>query len=175
MADCLITKSRALPCKDAQGGIKSIMFANFDDYGFTTSGGTISGLGTLDVVYKYAVKLASSTNTFQQDVQSAPEAGTTAFQQVLNVALPKLSADIANELKLMAYGRPIIFIELTDGTVLLMGKEGGSDITGGTLVSGGVMADMQGFTATFTAMERDNVGFLSPTAITALKALISED
>lgn len=53
----------------------------------------------------------------------------------------------------MAYGRPHIFIETFDGSLLLVGREHGGEVTGGTAVTGTAMGDMNGYTLTFTANE----------------------
>ena len=36
----------------------------------------------------------------------------------------------------------------------MVGLQNGADVTGGTIVTGGVMGDMSGYTLTLTAMEK---------------------
>ena len=53
MAYCPITAGRLLNnCKNQRGGIKNLYFANYDNYGFVTTGQTVSDLGTLTEVFK---------------------------------------------------------------------------------------------------------------------------
>ena len=53
----------------------------------------------------------------------------------------------------MAYGRPHVFVETFDGSVLCVGREHGAEVTGGTAVTGTAMGDLQGYTLTLTANE----------------------
>ena len=46
-----------------------------------------------------------------------------------------------------------------------MGLENGSEVSGGTIVTGAAMADLSGYTLTFTAQEKKPANFVdSPTA-----------
>ena len=62
------------------------------------------------------------------------------------------------EIKLLNRGRAHYVVELyPDGTgttkYLLIGKENGAEITGGTIVTGAAAGDLQGFTLTAVASE----------------------
>ena len=174
---CDITKGKnQLVCKDAVSGIKAIYLANYDDYEFVTSstesGHTMTDLGTLTEVFKYELK--NSANTFQQDITSNRDNGTTFFQQVVNFTLTKLSAQMEFQIKMAAYGRPQIFVELNSGQFFLMGIEHGCEIAGNTQV-GGTMDSLNGYVLTATAMERDPIFYLDSATVTALLALVSAD
>ena len=88
-----------------------------------------------------------------QTITASRENGTVFFSQALSLTLPKLSADDSKELKLLAYGRPHIVVVDYNGNALLLGREHGCDVTGGTLVSGAAMGDLIGYTIEFTAEE----------------------
>lgn len=158
---CELTTGRLKPCKDAVGGIRKIHFVDFGDLGdvtlasdsdstnpdnVTDIGGTAGAL----TYHTYDVKGNSSLET---NIQSSLENGTTFFEQVLNITLHKLSKEDNKELKLMAYGRPHVFVETFDGSLLLVGREHGAEVTGGTAVTGTAMGDLQGYTLTLTANE----------------------
>ena len=65
----------------------------------------------------------------------------------------------------MAFGRPHVFVETFDGQVLLVGREHGAEVTGGTAVTGTAMGDLQGYTLTLTANETTMPNFVEgPTA-----------
>ena len=49
------------------------------------------------------------------------------------------------------------------GNLLLAGLEHGCDVTGGTVVTGGAMGDMSGYTLSFTGMERFPANFINKT------------
>ena len=150
---CDISAGRTLECKDNVGGLKNVYFANYGAVSASLSADD-SILGTeftADVFYKYELK---GTSSLTQNIQSSRENGTTAFEQVLELTLPKLSATDNQAIKLLAFGRPHIVVEDYNGNFFLVGREHGADVTGGTIVTGSAMGDLSGYTLTFTAMER---------------------
>jgi hypothetical protein len=174
---CDITKCKnQLVCKDGISGLKAIYLANYDDYGFsgtsTESGHTLTSIGTLAEVFKYELK--NSANTFQQDITSSRDNGTTFFQQVVNFTLTKLSAEMEYQVKMAAYGRPQIFVEMNSGQFFLMGLAHGCEIAGNSQV-GGTMDSLNGYVMSATAMEKDPIWYLNNTTIAAMLALVSVD
>lgn len=149
---CDLTGGRLRPCKDVVGGIRQIHFVDYGDLTGVT-------LGTNDEVtditgnftyHTYDVKGNSSLET---NITSSIDNGTTFFEQVVNLTFPKLTKEDNKELKLMAYGRPYVFIETYNGGVMLVGRENGADVTAGTAVTGAAMGDLNGYTLTLTANE----------------------
>jgi len=159
---CDLTKGRALPCRESVGGIRAVYFVDFGDLGSITltsaTDDTISDMDGTFSAYKYELKGASSV---EQTINASRENGTVFFDQAVNLTLPQLSKEDNNELKLMAYGRPHIIVEDYNGNAYLVGRENGADVTGGTIVSGGAMGDLSGYTLTFNAMERTAANFIS--------------
>lgn len=161
---CDLTKGRVEPCKDVVGGIKNVYFTDFGDFGTVTQDADdqITDMTGTFVAYKYELKGNSS---FEQTVTSSRENGTTFFEQTLNLTLHKLSKADNKEIKLLAYGRPHIAVEDYNGNVFVMGLEHGSEVTGGTIVTGAAMGDLSGYTLTFSAQEVKPANFVdSPTA-----------
>lgn len=151
---CDISAGRALPCKDGIGGIKNVYFANYGAISVSEEADD-SILGTAftgDQFYKYDINNGASSLT--QNIQSNRENGTTAFEQVLELTLPRLSKEDNLQVKLLAFGRPHIVVEDYSGNFWLVGKENGADVTGGSIVTGAAMGDLAGYTLTFTAVER---------------------
>lgn len=172
---CDITKGKIeLACKNGISGIKAIYLANYDDYSFVTesvsSGHTLTDLGTLSTVFKYELKNAG--NTFDQNITSNRDNGTTFFEQVLNFILTRLSKEMEFQIKMMAWGRPQVFVELNSGQIFLMGKDRGCEITGKSGV-GGTLDSLNGYTLTATGMEKEPIFYLVDSEITALKTLVS--
>ena len=149
---CDLTGGRAKPCKDAVGGIRQIHFVDFGDLGAVTLGSNdeVTDMAGTFTYYTYDVKGNSSLET---NITTSLENGTTFFEQVVNLTLHKLTKEDNKELKLMAFGRPHVFVETFDGSVILVGKEHGAEVTGGTMVTGTAMGDLQGYTLTLTANE----------------------
>ena len=164
---CDITDGRLLPCKDTVGGLKNVYFINYDTADdFTESADdTIASTefsGT--TAYQYALK---GTSSLTQNITSSRENGTTFFEQVLELTLPKLSTADNKEIKLLAFGRPRIVVEDYNGNFFVVGREHGADVTGGTVVTGAAMGDLSGYTLTFTGMEKKPANFISGDFVTA--------
>ena len=160
---CNLSLGRKEPCKDVVGGIRAVYFTDFGDLGTVTeTNDEITDLSGTFNAYKYEVKGNSS---FEQNITSSRENGTTFFEQTLNLTLHKLSKEDNKELKLLAYGRPHVAVEDYNGNVFLMGLEHGADVSGGTIVTGAAMGDLSGYTLTLSAMEVKPANFVaSPTA-----------
>jgi hypothetical protein len=160
---CDLTRGRKEPCKDVVGGIRSVYFTDFGDYGTVTqTDDEITDMSGTFTAFKYELKGNSS---FEQAVTSSRENGTTFFDQTLNITFKKLSKEDNKEIKLLAYGRPHIAVEDYNGNVFVMGLEHGAEVTGGTIVTGAAMADLSGYTLTFNAQELKPANFVdSPTA-----------
>lgn len=157
---CDLTRNRTLECKDAVGGIKTVYFFDYGDIDITydsTNTDVIDNLGTTPEYFQYDLK---GTNSFEQNIVSSRENGTTFFEQTLNLTLTKLTKEDHKELKLMSYGRPHIVVHDYNGNAFLMGAEHGCEVTGGTIVTGTAMGDLSGYTLTLTATEQLPANFL---------------
>jgi hypothetical protein len=159
---CSLTLGRIEPCKDQVGGLNAIYFINelnlaqlsYD----TADTDVIDQLATTAVsAYKYDLK---GTSNFEQNITSSRENGTTFFEQVLNVVLKKQDADTHKEVKLLAWAKPVIVVEDNNGNAWVMGLEHGSEVTGGSIVTGSAFGDLTGYNITLTANERVPSNFL---------------
>jgi hypothetical protein len=156
-----LSLGRLKPCKDSVGGIKNIYFINYGDidglvYNVTDTD-VIDTLGVGVSAYKYEVHFSSS---FTQNIQSSSENGTTAFEQSLELTLPRLTKEDHKEIKLLAWGHPHVVIEDQNGQFYVAGLLNGMEVTGGTIVTGQAMGDLSGYTLTLTGMERTPANFL---------------
>ena len=160
---CNLSLFRTEPCKDSVGGLTKIWFVNYDDdlYGNLTFDATntdaIESVSGTPSAYEYDIKGNSS---FTQNIQSSRENGTTVFEQVLELTLHKLSIADHKELKLLSFGRPHVIIEDNNGNYFLAGAKHGMDVSGGTIVTGGAMGDLSGYTLTLTGMEQVPANFM---------------
>jgi hypothetical protein len=155
-------------CKDSVGGLKNVYFVNYGDVtGYTydaTNTDVIDAVVGTPSAYKYELKGAS---TFTQNINSSRENGTTFFEQVLELTFKKLTPKDNKELKLMAYGRPQVIIEDNNGNFFYAGLQHGMDVTGGTIVTGGAMGDLSGYTLTLTGQEKVPANFIGDTLTAA--------
>jgi hypothetical protein len=165
---CTLNLGRKEPCKDVVGGIRAVYFTDFGDFGTVTvnddtqTDNNITDMSGTFTAFKYEVKGNSS---FEQNITSSRENGTTFFEQTLNLTLHKLTKEDNKELKLIAFGRPHVAVEDYNGNVFIMGLEHGADVSGGTIVTGAAMGDLSGYTLTLSAMEVKPANFIdSPTS-----------
>ena len=163
-----LSLGRLKPCKDSVGGLKAVYFINYGELGPITFDSSdtdvIDSIGTGVSCYKYDVHFSSSLT---QNIQSSMENGTVAFEQVVELSMPRLSKEDNKEIKLISYGHPHIVVEDQNGSFFLAGTVNGMEVTGGTIVTGTAMGDMSGYTLTLTGMERTPANFLASDLATA--------
>jgi len=152
---CNLTIGRNEPCKDSIGGLDSVYFVNYTSGSLATSSqangdALIESLPAALTVYEYQLKGNSS---YTETVNSSRDNGTTFFSQELVLNLKKLTNEMTTQLKLMAYGRPQIFVHTSAGDTLLVGQREGADVTGGTIQTGAALGDLYGYSVTFTGLE----------------------
>lgn len=159
---CDIATGRLEPCKDSVGGINAVYFVNYGQLGAITYSATdldvIDSITGTPSAYKFDVRGSSS---YTENIQSSRENGTTAFEQVLELSLKKITKEDQNTIKLLAFGRPHIIIEDNNGNAFISGLLHGADVTGGTVVTGTAMGDMSGYTLSFTGMEKIPSNFIN--------------
>ena len=169
-----LSLGRLKPCKDTVGGIKNIYFVDYGDFtGIvynSTDTDVIDDLAASFSAYKYEVHFSSS---FTQNIQSSMENGTTAFEQVLEVTLPKLTKEDHKELKLISFGHPHVIVEDQNGSFFVAGLLNGMSVTGGTIVTGLNMGDLSGYTLTLTGMEKVPANFLDTNIVDAGGTIVS--
>jgi hypothetical protein len=151
---CALTAGYTLACKDSVGGIKKIYLDNFSDvsYGSETDGDIATATGGF-----FEFELPMNTAQFTETVTSSIENGTTFYQTELTIVLPKLTASLRNELKLMAQAKLALIAVDRNGTQWILGLENGVYLTTGTSATGTAMGDLNGMTLTFTSMEKSPI------------------
>jgi hypothetical protein len=151
---CALTAGYSLACKDSVGGLKKVYLENFADitYGAVTAGVISTITGSM-----YLYELPMNTAQFTETVTSSVENGTTFYQTELTIVLPKLTAVLRNELKLLAQAKLAVVAEDRNGTKWVLGLENGCYLTTGTSATGTAMGDLNGMTLTFTSMEKDPI------------------
>jgi len=167
---CNLTTGRLDNCTDSIGGLDYVEFADYDSTMATSAsyavGDTdvITDFGVTPTWYKY--ELNSTANSYIENVNSDMDAGTTFYEQVLSLSLQKLDKTSHKELKLVTYGRPQVRITDRNGNKFLMGLTRGAKVTGGTIGTGGDLAEFTGYTLTMTGREPLPANFLSGSAAT---------
>tara|TARA_B100001057_G_C22614955_1_gene858056 strand:- start:293 stop:814 length:522 start_codon:yes stop_codon:yes gene_type:complete len=161
---CLLTKGRALPCRDSVGGLKSAYLVSYGTLGaLTVSSGKVTAMAGSPTVMKYDLKGNSS---LEQTITGSTENGTVFYEQTLNLTLTKQQKESQEEIKLVAQNRPHIFVEDYNGNYFLVGAVHGADLNAGTISSGAAMGDLSGYTLTFSAQETIPAYFVDSTVVT---------
>ena len=169
---CNLTTGRAIPCKDAVGGLTAVYFMDFGDMtGYTLDATTnkITAVAGTPTAYKFDLK--NNASTFEQTPNVSRDNGTVFYTQTLNLTMTKLDALTNKALKLIAYGRPQVIVSDRNGNFFLMGAKWGAEVSGGSVVTGGAMGDLTGYTLTLTGEEYDMAYFFNAADETALAAL----
>ena len=170
---CLLTSGRALGCKSSVGGLKAVYFADYGTLGTTTIvDGEITAITGTPVFFKFDLK---GSSTLEQTITSSRENGTTFTTQALNLTLPILDKATQEQIKLLSVARPIVVVEDYNSNFILLGKDNGTEVVSGTIVSGAAMGDMSGFTLSMEAMESDPAFFVTSTIVTALESATQID
>ena len=172
---CDITLGRIEPCKDSVSGLKNCYFVNFGKITGVTYNATNTDVidavtGTSLNAYKYELK---GTNSLDQTITSSRENGTTFFELSLKLNLKKLTAVDHKQIKLLAYGRPQVIVEMNNGNLFLCGLEYGMELTTGNITSGTNLGDASGYTLEFKGMEKVPANFIGVSLATAGFTVVS--
>ena len=161
---CDITLGRAEFCKDSIGGLSAVYFINYQSlepitYGSGNNSDLITEIlsGSQPNAYKYEL---NGSSTFEQTITSSRENGTTFVDQKLTLNLKKLSIVDHKQLKLLAYGRPIIAVQDRNNNWFMAGLTKGMDLTSFTISIGAAMGDLSGYKLEFQGMELKPANFL---------------
>lgn len=170
MACTSLSAGRLEVCKDTVGGLAAVYFINFEDaVYFIDADGLASEDGNVPAAYKYDLR---GTSTFEQNLQTSRENGTTFVEQTLTVSLKKQDSTTNKEVKLLAYGRPKVLVEDNNGNVFVMGHEYGAELTTAATSSGAAMGDKSGYEMTFVASEKTLAPFSSDTLSSAYNIVV---
>ncbi len=152
MACSLTIAGRGIACKDALGGIKNVWIGLWSDgiWAAPSSGAISDATATLDVFQFSSLKGAGS---FTQTINSSVENGTIYFTQVVSFSCGHLVAADITELSEITKGRMAVIVEDNNGNRFVMGHTRGCEASGGSVVTGAGLGDLNGFTLEITAEE----------------------
>ena len=162
---CDIAAGRLEPCKDSVGGLKAVYFVNYDATiytGATIVSDEITAFGSAVTLYKFDLK--GTNNSFDEAGETSRDNGTTFFTQTGTLVLKKQDAVTQKQLKLLSYGRPLVFVEDHNGNFRVAGLENGCEVTVGT-ASGAAMGDLSGYNVSFAGTEKGMASFVDATII----------
>ena len=154
---CALTQGFTLGCKEDIGGIKSIRFATYSDYGTlgaVFASGAISSFATASTVF-YKYELTKEESMFTDDPTAGNRNGSLHYVPNLTFVLRKLDVAKRNEMLLLAKNRLVVIVETNEETpsYWLAGYANGLDFASGTAATGTAFADLNGYTMTFNGLE----------------------
>ena len=172
MACITLTRGRNLSCRGGKSGFKAVGFAVWEEGLITGTNGEVATLpGGLTEVYRYQLK--NTGNTYTEEIASDAESRTVVYNGTLSIILHKLDLETRNEIKMLAMGELIIFIETYNGDIFVIGADQGAELTGGTIAeTGGAPQDFQGSKLTFTTSDKEPYLRLSTSAKTAYAGIV---
>jgi hypothetical protein len=151
MANCELSTGMLLECKDAIGGIKQIVLADWTDVNIeTVTVDPTTEIVTLPAMVDfYGYQLPTQTGSFEETINFNRDAGTIFYTQTVNVMLQKLSAAKRLELQSVATTRVVVLVNDTNNNWWAVGLEYGADLSTGTAATGTALGDANGFTLAF--------------------------
>lgn len=162
MSCVTLTKGRTIPCKGGAGGIKAVSFVPWSSGLITSTNGEIATLPA-GTIYKYQVK--NTGNTLNEEFTSDMESRNIVYSGTLSVVLQKADLATRNEIKMLAMGELIVFVEDYNGEIYVVGIDNGANVTAGTILeTGGAKADFYGSRLTINWEESDAYSRLSTSA-----------
>lgn len=149
---CLINSALALDCMNAMGGLKTAYFLAGEITDTVVTAGEITSIVGTGSFYEF--QLAKDTAFFNEAINVSNANGTVFYEGVLTIVLQKMDADKRNQILLLAQNRDlrIAFVDQQDVT-WVMGLTRGAVMSASNAATGTAVADLNGYTLSFTAQE----------------------
>lgn len=168
---CTIIEGRQIDCRDSIGGVAEIYvteFANVPQANITATSGSITALSCSAGKKFFTYQMEKENASFEEKVVSSRENGTLYYEQTLTFNFKKLSAALRNDLHILAQNRLMFIVKDNNGLFRLMGQVNGADIGDSSASTGKAFGDLNGYTLTFTAMEKEPASFVSQALVTGV-------
>jgi hypothetical protein len=148
-----------IDCKDSIGGLKEVLFIEFDNVtAVTEASGVVTAITVAPGKQFRRYVVPKETSFFTETPNVNVQNGSVFYQQELTIVLNKMQANTRNEIQLLAQNRLLSIAYDLNGKYWLLGKERAIDVSGGDGGSGTATGDRNGYTRVFTGMER----FMAP-------------
>ncbi|GEP95569.1 hypothetical protein CCY01nite_18290 [Chitinophaga cymbidii] len=148
-----------LDCRDSAGGVKEVYFIEFDNVtDVTEASGMVTAITVASTKQFRRYQVPKETSFWTQTLNSSVQNGTIFYQQELTIVANKMQANTRNELQLLAMNRLLAIVKDMNDKYHLLGWGNALDATAGEDGSGTATGDRNGYSRTFTAMER----FMAP-------------
>lgn len=167
-----ITSGYTLDCnaKDNVGGLAEVLLANkcdIDSITLTDEIVTAVVMKTAKQFFKF--QLTKSTSGFTLTPTANAQNGTAFIAESLTLVINKMKSATSKIFNGLVKGTFVAIAKDRNGEYVMLGREGGLDVTGGTAGSGTASADRNGYEGQFTG-EESLIAHVDPTIIAGLLA-----
>jgi hypothetical protein len=152
---CELSAGFQLDCKDAIGGIKAIYLQQHADFLTGINVDNNDEINTLPTATIYKYICPKHTGSFTEEVASSVENGTIFYTQTVTATFFKLSALRRKQLELVAKNRLIVFVQDNNDNIWMVGRFDGAEVTAASTATGVAKGDLNGYTITLTAEEKN--------------------
>jgi hypothetical protein len=137
---------------NAMGGLKTAYFLAGEITNTVVVAGEITEIVGTGSFYEF--QLAKDTAFFNEAINVSNTAGTVFYEGVLTIVLQKMDAEKRNQILLLAQNRDlrIAFVDQQDIT-WICGLTRGAVMSASNAATGTAVADLNGYTLSFTAQE----------------------
>jgi hypothetical protein len=154
ITNCVLTDGYVLGCRDNIGGVAEVYIGEWN--GTTTqyaldSDCVITGVTSGATFYKFEQDIEVAS--YQETGNFSTENGTAFYEQVLEITLHKMNAELRNKLVILGQGKWRIIVKDQRGTYWQMGYQNPIRVTSSTPGFGKAYGDLNGAIVTFTGKE----------------------
>lgn len=162
-------------CDNNTGGVRKMYIADYDNLTAVTVAGTpeeVTAITMASTTQFYEFEFNRNTSSFTEEVAVDLNAGSTYFNQTVNLMLNRRESTKRDAIEKLTAGQKKLIIIVLDsnGLYWLFGKDEGAYATAITGGSGIAKADKNGYEIVMTAEEPSQAFVVDPTIIPALLA-----
>lgn len=169
--DLLLSVNRDKACKTTNGGNSELYYFNAETNPFTIDDGVCTAIDvSLTVVYRYDIK-GGDGNTLSTPLVTDRVTGTSLCTATMVAQLWSADSTTSFELTKAAQGETMAVLVSRNGVATLLGHQEGFKTFTAEEVSGGAMADFNGYNVTTVSETTALPPKLDSATLTALKAL----
>ncbi|MEO6721435.1 MAG: hypothetical protein ABIN67_13790 [Ferruginibacter sp.] len=166
---CAITAGYVIDCnKDSLGGLSKVRIAAKKDIvSIAETAGVISAVVMQTGTQFYDFALVKSTSSFSNAITSNPTNGSMFYAQSATLIFNKLKSATSALVDSLCRASLVLIVEDRNGEIIMLGRENGMDVSGGTIGSGTAGGDRSGYELQLTG-EESKTSHVDPTIMAAL-------
>jgi len=151
---CIWNTEYVLGCRQNTGGTQLIALASFDQgvtYSYDVNAVITSTSYATGSFYSF--EQYTEQATLNAEVGADNNVGTVNNTQNLTIIMETMDADTRAKFLILTQGRFRAIVRLQSGVYIYMGRNNGARMSAGSTGPGKASLDLQGYTATLTAVE----------------------